>query len=127
MAAYPGLSLIMVRSFIEHRAAEHATQRTAIVDAGLVLAATVPQQQLPLGAPPVSGGRLVSDPRALAATSATRCSKRNGRYYLPGYAAVAWRWLFRSREPVIHPYLRRSIERSIDGSTVGPAGPRQPA
>ncbi len=122
LAAYPGLSLIMVRSFIEHRAAEHATQRTAIVDAGwfwrlLFLNNNFHwvHHRYPSTAWYLIPARWRAERDAVL--------ERNGSYYLPGYAAVAWRWLFRGREPVIHPYHRRAEE----GGGGGPAGPHQPA
>lgn len=119
LAAYPGISLIMVRSFIEHRAAERAAERTAIVDAGwfwrlLFLNNNFHwvHHRYPSVAWYLIPGRWRAEQDAVL--------EQNGRYYLPGYAAVAARWLFRGREPVIHPYSRRK-----DGA--GAAGPHQPA
>lgn len=106
MAAYPGISLIMVRSYIEHRAAEHAAQRTVIVDAGWfwrLLFLNNNFHSVHHRYPTVAWYFIPERWRA----ERDAFLERNGRYYLPGYAAVAWRWLFRSREPVIHPYLRR--------------------
>jgi fatty acid desaturase len=119
LAAYPGVSLIMVRSYIEHRAAEHAAQRTAIVDAGWfwrLLFLNNNYHSVHHRYPSVAWYLIPGRWRAERDT----LLDRNGQYYLPGYAAVAWRWLFRSREPVIHPYLRR------DGDG-GPAGPHRAA
>lgn len=121
MAAYPGVSLIMVRSFIEHRAAEHAVQRTAIVDAGWFWRLLFLNNNFHWvhHRYPAVAWYLIPE-RWLAERDAVL--ERNGRYYLPGYAAVAWRWLFRSREPVIHPYLRRR-----EGDAGAAPGPHQPA
>ena len=119
MAAYPGVSLIMVRSFIEHRAAEQAVQRTAIVDAGWfwrLLFLNNNFHWVHHRYPAVAWYLIPERWRA----ERDAVLERNGRYYLPGYAAVAWRWLFRSREPLIHPYLHRNG----DG---GPAGPQRAA
>jgi fatty acid desaturase len=131
MAAYPGVSLIMVRSFIEHRAAEHAAERTAIVDAGWFWRLLFLNNNFHWvhHRYPSVAWYLIPE-RWQAERDAVL--QRNGRYFLPGYAAVAWRWLFRNREPVIHPYLRRTdTVILVDGGLVdgggGPAGPRQPA
>lgn len=124
IAAYPGVSLIMVRSFIEHRAAEHATQRTAIVDAGWfwrLLFLNNNFHWVHHRYPSVAWYLIPERWRA----ERDAVLEGNGRYYLPGYAAVAWRWLFRGREPVIHPYQRRGSDVGTGGG--GPAGPRQPA
>jgi fatty acid desaturase len=125
MAAYPGLSLIMVRSFIEHRAAEHAAHRTAIVDAGWFWRLLFLNNNFHWvhHRYPSTAWYLIPE-RWRAERDAVL--DRNGRYYLAGYAAVAWRWLFRGREPVIHPYVRRGGEAGHNGGR-GPAGPRQPA
>lgn len=118
-AAYPGASLIMVRSYIEHRAAESAAERTAIVEAGWFWRLLFLNNNLhwvhhryPSVAWYMIPERWRAERDAVLA--------RNGSYYLPGYAAVARRWLFRSREPLIHPFLRR-------GGSGGPQGPHQAA
>ncbi|HET7409552.1 MAG TPA: fatty acid desaturase [Paracoccaceae bacterium] len=122
LAAYPGMSLIMVRSFIEHRAAEHAAERSVIVDAHwfwrlLFLNNNFHwvHHRYPAVAWYLIPERWQAERDDVLA--------RNGSYYLPGYAAVAWRWLFRSREPVIHPFVRRG-GGALDGG--GPSGPQQP-
>jgi fatty acid desaturase len=117
MAAYPGMSLIMVRSFIEHRAGETAAERTAIVDAGWfwrLLFLNNNYHWVHHRYPSVAWYLI---PERWSAER-DEVLARNGRYYLPGYAAVAWRWLLRSREPVIHPFLRRP-----DGLPVASAEP----
>ena len=126
LAAYPGMSLIMVRSFIEHRAAERACERTAVVEAHWFWRLLFLNNNLhwvhhryPSVAWYMIPGRWREERDEVLA--------KNGAYYLPGYAAVAWRWLFRSREPVVHPFLRRKGE-PITGAdpmsvpAVGPVG-----
>ncbi len=128
MAAYPGVSLIMVRSFIEHRAAENAPQRTAIVDAGWFWRLLFLNNNFHWVHHRYPAVAWYLIPERWHAERDT-VLERNGRYYLPGYAAVAWRWLLRSREPLIHPYSRRSIERDAVGplAAVASVAPRQPA
>jgi fatty acid desaturase len=122
MAAYPGLSLIMVRSFIEHRAAENAAERTAIVDAGLfwrLLFLNNNFHSVHHRHPAVAWYLI---PRHWQAERAA-VLEGNGRYCLPGYGAVARRWLFRGREPLIHPYLhRRDGGSDAPGDAMGRAG-----
>src|SRR5690606_13494174 len=126
LAAYPGVSLIMVRSFIEHRAAEQAAERTVIVDAHWfwrLLFLNNNFHWVHHRYPSVAWYLIPERWQA----ERDEVLARNGRYYLPGYAAVPTTWLFRSREPVIHPFLRRggAIGRALDARE--PPGPQQPA
>lgn len=152
LAAYPGMSLIMVRSFIEHRAAESALERTGIVDAHWFWRLLFLNNNFHWvhHRYPTVAWYLI--PRRWQADR-TEILTRNGGYLIPGYAAVAWRWLLRSREPVVHPFLRRdgtpipgadpmsvpgtplgvgmpaAVEQAVSGiiGSGGPAGPQQPA
>lgn len=104
LAAYPGLSLIMVRSFIEHRAAREATHRSAIVEAGLfwrLLFLNNNYHSVHHQRPSVPWYRLGEIWRA----ERDRVLERNGGYYVHGYGEVARRWGLRQREPVVHPDL----------------------
>ena len=104
-AAYPGMSLIMVRSFIEHRAAHDARERTAIIEGGLfwrLLFLNNNYHAVHHAWPALAWYRV---PEAWRATR-REVLERNGGYLLPGYGAIAWRWLFRAREPVVHPLAR---------------------
>ncbi len=107
--AYPGLSLIMIRTFIEHRAADRPGERTAIVEADPFFSLlflnnnlhavhhanpTMPWYDLPRHWRSLRDGVL----------------EGNGGYHFKGYGAVARRWLLRAREPVVHPFLRRNGE-----------------
>ncbi len=106
LAAYPGMSLIMVRSFIEHRAAESATQRTAVVDAGWfwrLLYLNNNYHSVHHAHPAMAWYMLPARWR----TDRQEVLLKNGGYYLPGYGAVFRRWLVRGREPVIHPLMYR--------------------
>lgn len=106
LVAWPGMSLIMVRSFIEHRADEDPKRRSAIVEAGafwrlLFLNNTlhrvhherpgVPWYELP----------------AIWRAERVRILAENGGYLVRGYGEVVRRWLLRRREPVVHPLMRR--------------------
>ena len=115
LAAYPGMSLIMVRSYIEHRAAEGADERTAIVDAHWfwrLLFLNNNFHWVHHRYPGVAWYKIPTRWRA----ERDEVLAHNRGYYLPGYAVVAWRWMFRSREPVIHPFLRRAGGEPITGA-----------
>lgn len=122
-AAYPGMSILMIRTYIEHRAREPVSERTAVVEAGPVMQLlflnnnyhcvhhenpTVPWYRLP----------------GLWRQDRTKFIAENAGYHYPGgYVQVAREWLFRQREPVEHPFMRRNIddpqERTFQPTTRG--------
>ena len=104
--AYPAMSLIMIRSFIEHRAADSAAHRTAIVDAHWfwrLLFLNNNYHAVHHGSPTVSWYRIP----ALWRTERDDVLDRNGAYFLPGYGAVFRQWGLRQREPMVHPIWHR--------------------
>ncbi|MEO1491295.1 MAG: fatty acid desaturase [Pseudomonadota bacterium] len=114
LAAYPGMSLIMIRSFIEHRAAETAPQRTAVIEAGWfwrLLYLNNNYHSVHHAYPAMAWYLLPSRWRA----EREHVLRRNGGYLLPGYGAVFRRWFLKGREPVIHPLLYRDdAARGLD-------------
>ncbi len=105
-AAYPGISLIMVRSFIEHRANADPKRRTAVVEAGRFFALLFLNNNLHRvhhERPGVAWYRLP----ALYRAERERYLADNGGYLVHGYREVVRRWLVRGREPVVHPLNRR--------------------
>ena len=101
-AAYPGLSLIMVRSFIEHRAAIDTDHRTAVVEAcgfWRLLFLNNNYHSVHHQAPNVAWYRLGGMWRA----QRDQVLQRNGGYLISGYGEVLRRWGIRQREPVVHP------------------------
>ena len=92
----------MVRSFIEHRAVEKMEHRTAIVDAHWfwrLLFLNNNFHALHHTNPTMAWYRIPQVWRS----EREQVIAGNGGYYLSGYGEVARRWLFRPREPVIHP------------------------
>lgn len=102
LSAYSGLSLIKIRTFLEHQAHERASGRTVIVEDRGLLAflflnnnlhavhhahPKVPWYQLP---------KLYRDNRA-------RFLGRNGGYVYRSYAEIFRKHLLRSKDPVPHP------------------------
>ena len=106
LAAYPGMALIMVRSFIEHRAHEDPRQRSAVVESGPFFSLLFLNNNLHRvhhAKPAVAWYRLP----ALYRAERGRYLAENGGYLIQGYGEVLRRWLLRAREPVVHPYSRR--------------------
>jgi fatty acid desaturase len=102
LIAYPGISLTVMRSYLEHRAAWETDHRSAIVESGPVFSLMYLNNNLHLlhHAHPAEAwhkrrARYLADREGWIA--------RNGGYVLKGYREVAARYLFRPKEPFIHP------------------------
>lgn len=99
---YPGLALTLLRSFLEHRAAEDVAARTAIVESGPLLSLLFLNNNLHAvhhGAPALPWYRLPKVWRhrrdeILAA---------NGGYHYRSYWQVLRRHFLAPKEPVLHP------------------------
>ncbi len=105
--AYPGYSLLSLRTFLEHRAEEVTPHRTAIVEDpsglfGLLFLnnnlhfvhhnlPTAPWYELP--------GKYREEKMQYRAL--------NGGYIFPSYLDLARRYLLRSKAPVAHPFFGR--------------------
>ncbi|MEM0942763.1 MAG: fatty acid desaturase [Pseudomonadota bacterium] len=103
---WPALSLLAVRTYIEHRAAHCPKQRSAIVEAGWFWSLLFLNNNLHRvhhERPAVAWYKLPAIWRAERA----RVLAENGGYYFPGYWEVARQWFITQREPVIHPSMRR--------------------
>ena len=99
---YPGLALTLLRSFLEHRAAEDAATRTAIVESGPLLSLLFLNNNLHAvhhGAPALPWYRL---PRVWRHRR-EEILAANGGYHYRGYGQVLWRHLLTPKEPVLHP------------------------
>jgi len=105
-AAYPGVSLIMVRSYIEHRADPAPKKRTAVVESGLFFSLLFLNNNLHRvhhDHPNTAWYRLPGFYRA----GREHYLADNGGYLIHGYGEVVRRWLVRPREPVVHPLKHR--------------------
>ena len=101
--AYPGLSLTLLRSFLEHQAREDGGQRTVIVEAGPVMSLLYLNNNL--------HALHHAEPRtpwfALPARYRRRREEllaRNGDYVMRGYGEVLARFVLWPKEPPVHPY-----------------------
>lgn len=108
--AYPAMSVLMIRTYIEHRAAEAVAERTAVVEAGPVMSLLFLNNNLHAvhhRAPSLPWFALPAEWRAQRRT----VLDDNGGYHFPdGYTGVAKRWLLARREPLVHPFRRRVDE-----------------
>ncbi|KMW60207.1 Fatty acid desaturase family protein [Candidatus Rhodobacter oscarellae] len=105
LAAYIGLSLIKVRTFLEHQAHERASGRTAIVEARGLFGLLFLNNNLHVvhhAHPAVPWYRL---PKLYRARK-ERFHAQNGGYVYASYTEVFRRHLFRRKDPVPHPRLR---------------------
>ncbi|MEO1291945.1 MAG: fatty acid desaturase [Pseudomonadota bacterium] len=119
LAAWPGMALLMVRTFAEHRAVPEVGERTVIVEAEPLFALLFLNNNLHAvhhTHPTEPWYRLPSLYRAQKA----EILAANGGYFFPGYRAVAARWLLNARDSVVHPFYRRRHDR--DASDVRLAG-----
>ncbi len=102
--AYPGMSLILLRSFAEHQAREDSDHRTVVVEASPVFGLLYLNNNLHFAHhkyPRAPWYRLPGIYRQEAA----EILKRNGGYYFAGYGEVFRRYFLRTKEPVAHPEI----------------------
>jgi len=105
-ASWPGLSLLMLRTYAEHRAHPDVARRTAIIEANPLIAFLFLNNNLHY----VHHQR----PRApwyelpgLYRAERERFLAENGGYGFQGYVDLARRHLLKPKEPVAHPFMRR--------------------
>ena len=106
LAAYLGLSLLKIRTFLEHQAHEHAAGRTVIIEDRGPLALLFLNNNLHLVHhmhPSTPWYRLPG----LYARDRSRYLARNGGYVYRSYAEIFRRHLLRRKDPVPHPLWPR--------------------
>jgi fatty acid desaturase len=106
-AAYPGVSLIMIRSFIEHRAEADPKKRSAVVESGPLFSLLFLNNNLHRVHHERPGVPWYALPATYRAER-ERYLTENGGYLIRGYREVVRRWLFTPREPVVHPLARKT-------------------
>ena len=117
--AYPGTSLTLLRSFLEHQAREDVSQRTVVVEAGPVMSLLYLNNNLHTlhhAEPGLAWYRLPARYRAERA----RLLERNCGCLFRGYGEVLARYLFWPKETPVHPFAGRP-------STVQVAAIQEPA
>lgn len=106
LASYLGLSLLKIRTFVEHRAHEKARARTVIIEDRGPLAFLFLNNNLHVVHhmhPKVPWYRLP----ALYRAHRERFVTSNDGYVYPGYATIFARYLTRAKDPVPHPLSPR--------------------
>ena len=101
--AFPGTSITMLRSFLEHRAHEVEDKRTAVVEAGPFWSLMFLNNNLHVmhhAAPQVPWYELPARYRA----NRKAILERNGGYVFAGYAEIFRLFFLRAKEPPLHPY-----------------------
>ncbi len=125
---YPGVSLSLVRSFLEHQAAEEVDHRTVLIEASPFWSLLFLNNNLHLVHHKLPGMAWYKLPAAYAANRQA-WHQQNAGYVLPGYRSLL-RYAFRPKEPVMHPLRRRLPQGTAapaDGAgatslTTAPAG-----
>jgi fatty acid desaturase len=113
-AAYPGISLIMIRSFIEHRAHETPKMRTAVVESGPFFSLLFLNNNLHRVHHERPGIAWYLLP-GMYRSERERYLADTGGYLVHGYSEVVRRWLLNPRLPVVHPLARRAGQAEPDG------------
>lgn len=106
VAAYLGLSLLKLRTFLEHQAHERASGRSVIIEDRGFFALLFLNNNLHVVHhmhPQVAWHALPGVYHARR----DHYLRRNGGYAYPSYAAVIWQYLWRAKDPVVHPLWRR--------------------
>jgi fatty acid desaturase len=99
---YPGLSLTLLRSFIEHRPAPEQVRRSALVEAGPVLSLLYLHNNLHAlhhAAPQIAWYQLPSVYRECRAA----LLRRNGGFHYTGYLEVVRRFALRAKDSPVAP------------------------
>lgn len=105
VCALPGLSLLSVRTFAEHRAAEAPEARSAIVEAGWFWSLLFLNNNLHRVHHRHPARPWYELPAMWRRDRAAWLAENEG-YHFAGYGHVARQWLFRQRQPVSHPLMR---------------------
>lgn len=106
IAAYIGLSILKLRTFLEHQASERFSGRTAIVESGGIFGFLFLNNNLHVvhhKHPAIAWYKL---PR-LYRDNRDRYLARNGGYFYPSYGAIFKRYALRAKDPVAHPLWQR--------------------
>ncbi len=106
LVAWPAMSLLLLRSFIEHRASAAVSARTAVIEAGPIMSLLYLNNNLHAvhhRHPALAFWKL---PRQWRQQRQEVLVENQHYHYPAGYWQVVCRWLFRQREPLRHPFLK---------------------
>jgi fatty acid desaturase len=105
LLAYPGVSLMLVRSFCEHQAAEKEGWRTIIVEASPFWSLLFLNNNLHVAHHTRPRLPWYELPSYYRSERDALIAKNNG-YRMNGYGEIFRRYLFRPKEPVAHPLIK---------------------
>jgi len=103
LAIYPGMSLIAIRTYAEHQAEDLPEHRTVIVEGSPLLALLFLNNSLHAVHHRYPGLPWYRIPAAYRAERKTFLAD-NGNYVFRGYGALFRDYLFRAKEPNVHPF-----------------------
>lgn len=106
ICVYAALSILKIRTFLEHRAHEAAEGRTVIIEDRGLLAFLFLNNNLHAVHHAHAGVPWYCLPRTYHADP-QRYLRRNGGYRYPSYAEVFRRYFWQAKDPVPHPLWRR--------------------
>lgn len=118
--SYPAMSMLMLRTFAEHRAHDHAEARSIIVEFCPVFSLLFLNNNLHVvhhANPRTPWYQLPAIYRAARAD----WQRRNEGYVFSSYFDLAKQYLFKVKEPVAHP-IRRRDKAGPDSGGLKPAG-----
>lgn len=121
---YPGISLTLLRSYLEHQARADVGQRTALVEAGPVLSLVFLNNNLHAlhhAEPGVPWYKLPARYRERR----TELLAANGGYLFRGYAEVVARYLLWPKEAPIHPGAAQPCTATVAGVQHSASNPGQ--
>lgn len=106
LSAYMALSILKIRTFLEHQANEHASHRTVVIEDRGPMALMFLNNNLHIvhHMHPKAPWYILPD---LYFSNRERYLKRNGGYCYRSYAEVFARYFFKAKDPVPHPIWRR--------------------
>ncbi len=113
---YPGTAILMLRSFAEHRAAEKASHRTAIIEEASLLGLIFLNNNLHAvhhSRPALPWYELPEYYR----TNREHFLNENAGLMYRGYGDVIAKYLFRSHDQVIHPLLEKTGQSRVLGKS----------
>jgi fatty acid desaturase len=99
---YPGTGLALLRSFTEHRPAQHAAERTAIVESGWLFSLLYLNNNLHVVHHDEPALPWYEIPKRYRATRDDILAE-NGQFAFDGYSDVIRRYAFRPKDSPMHP------------------------
>lgn len=106
--AYPGMSLLMLRTYAEHRAHEHADARSVIVEFCPIFSLLFLNNNLHIVHHTHPRAPWYELPK-MYRSAREEWQQKNEGYVFKSYFEMARVYLFKDKEPVVHPLKRRDL------------------